>query len=307
MIIGIGPSSFAQEDKSPLQRLVDAGCTVVPNPTGKRLSEPEIIEYLARHKIEGLIAGLEPLNRRVLESARPHLRAVARVGIGITNVDVQACRDLGIAFSYTPDGPTEAVAELTLAALLSLARDLVPMNRELHLGGWPKRIGRSLAELQVLVVGYGRIGGRVASLLTSLGAQVLVCDPFLPKDAACPFPVVSLADGLAMCDVVSLHCGGDKVLLGKDEIANAKPGLMILNSARGELVDESALIAALESGHVSKAWFDTFWKEPYTGRLLGMPQVLLTPHAATYTRRCRSRMENEAVTNLLLGLGIANP
>ena len=258
-----------------------------------------------RERSEALIAGLEPLNRRVLESAKAHLRAVARVGIGITNVDVDACKDLGIAFSYTPDGPTEAVAELTLAALLCLARDLEPMNRELHAGGWPKRIGRSLAELQVLVVGYGRIGRRVASLLASLGAPVSVCDPFLPKDADCPYPLVSLSDGLAACDVVSLHCGGDKVLLGAGEIAKAKPGLIILNSARGELVDEPALVAALESGHVSKAWFDTFWQEPYKGRLLAFPQVLLTPHAATYTRRCRSRMENEAVTNLLRGLAPA--
>lgn len=305
MIIGIGPSSFAQEDKSPLDILVRAGCTVVPNPTGKRLTEPEILDYLARHKVEGLIAGLEPLNRRVLETAKHHLRAVARVGIGITNVDVTACRELGIAFSYTPDGPTEAVAEMTLAAMLCLARDLEPMNRALHAGHWPKQISRSLRELTVLVLGYGRIGRAVAAQLAALGCSLRVCDPFLPPDAPCEFPRVELLAGLAEADAVSLHASGNRSLLGSAEFAAAKPGLMVLNSARGELVDEAALVAALESGQVSKAWFDAFWKEPYAGPLLRFPQVLLTPHTCTYTRRCRLQMESEAALNLLRDLGKA--
>ncbi|MEN9678760.1 MAG: hypothetical protein RIS76_4656, partial [Verrucomicrobiota bacterium] len=148
--VGIGPSTFAQEDQTPLRILQQAGVTVVPNPTGKRLTESEIIHFLQTERLDGLLAGLEPLNRRVLESARATLKAVARVGIGITNVDTAACRDLGIRFSYTPEGPTEAVAEMTLAALLCLARDLVPMDRALHAGRWPKMIGRSLRELTVL-------------------------------------------------------------------------------------------------------------------------------------------------------------
>ena len=127
MRIGIGPSTFAQEDKTPLELLQQAGITVVPNPTGKRLTEPEITQFLVGEKLDGLLAGLEPLNRRVLEAARPTLKAIARVGIGITNVDVAACREFGIGFSFTPDGPTEAVAEMTLAALLTLSRDLLPM------------------------------------------------------------------------------------------------------------------------------------------------------------------------------------
>ncbi len=303
MKIGIGPSTFAQEDKTPLELLQRAGITVVPNPTGKRLTEAEIIAYLTGEKLDGLLAGLEPLNRRVLEAAHPTLKAVARVGIGITNVDVAACRELGIAFSYTPDGPTEAVAEMTLAALLSLARELEPMNRALHAGQWPKQISRSLRELTVLVVGYGRIGRAVAAQLAALGCSLRVCDPFLPADAPCEFPRVELLAGLAEADVVSLHASGDRALLGANEFAAAKPGLIVLNSARGELVDEAALVAALEAGQVGKAWFDAFWKEPYTGPLLRFPQVLLTPHTCTYTRRCRLQMESEAVRNLLRDLG----
>ncbi len=306
MKIGIGPSTFAQEDRTPLELLRHAGVTVVPNPTGKRLTEAETIAYVTGEKLDGLLAGLEPLNRRVLEAARPTLKALARVGIGITNVDVPACREFGIAFSYTPDGPTEAVAEMTLAALLSLARELEPMNRAMHAGLWPKMISRSLKELTVLVLGYGRIGRAVATQLAALGCTIRVCDPFLPPKADCPFPRVDLISGLADADAVTLHASGDRPLLGTAEFAAAKPGLMVLNSARGELVDEEALVAALESGRVGKAWFDAFWQEPYSGPLLRFPQVLLTPHTCTYTRRCRLQMESEAVRNLLRDLGLTS-
>lgn len=304
MRIGIGASTFAQEDQAPLELLRRAGVSVVSNPTGKRLTETEITAFLLGEKLDGLLAGLEPLNRRVLEAARPNLKAVARIGIGITNVDVAACQEFGIQFSFTPDGPTEAVVELTLAALLSLTRELGPMNRALHAGKWPKLISRSLRELTVLIVGHGRIGRAVAAQLAALGSSILVCDPFLAPTAGCEFPLVTLTEGLALADVVSLHASGDQPLLGEAELATAKPGLIVLNSARGELVDEAALVRALESGRVGKAWFDAFWQEPYTGPLLKFEQVLLTPHACTYTRRCRRSMETEAVNNILRDLGM---
>ncbi|MGE3309539.1 MAG: NAD(P)-dependent oxidoreductase [Limisphaerales bacterium] len=302
--IAIGPSSFAEEDPTPLQMLEAAGVDVVPNPFRRRLTEPEILAHLV--DIDGLIAGLEPLNRKVLTSARPRLRVVARVGIGMNNVDQEAARELGILVSNTPDGPTEAVAELTLAALLCLARNLEPSNRALHAGEWPKTIGRSIAELSVLVIGFGRIGRNVAALLARMGARILVCDPFLPQNAStAPFQRVTLHEGLAEADVVTLHASGDQPILGDDEFARARKGLIVLNSARGELVDEEALVRALGSGQVGKAWFDAFWREPYTGPLAAFPQVLMTPHCSTYTRRCRLSMESEAVRNLLRDLGLA--
>lgn len=302
--VGIGASSFAQEDKTPLRLLEEAGITVVGNPLGRRLNESEIATYLTGERLDGLLAGLEPLNRRVLERARPVLKAVARVGIGITNVDVAACQEFGIRFSSTPDAPTEAVAEMTLAALLCLTRDLEPMNRVLHSGGWPKTISRSLKELTILVVGFGRIGRAVATQLAALGCRVLVTDPFLADGSRCPFSRVPLSQGLAEADVISLHANGDRPLLQDAEFEVMKPGAIVLNSARGELIDEAALIRALESGRVGKAWLDAFWEEPYTGPLKTFPQVLLTPHASTYTRHCRLSMETSAVRNLLRDLGL---
>lgn len=299
----IAPSSFAEQDKAPLHILESAGVEVLPNPVGRRWTEDEAVQFLSG--VDGLLAGLEPLNRRVLESARGTLKALARVGIGMANVDQAAAREFGIKVSNTPEGPTAAVAEMTLAALLCLAREIESSNRRFHIGEWPKTIGRSVGELTVLFIGYGRIGRRTAGLISHLGATILVYDPALPQDA----PIdgherVSLEDGLSRADAVTLHASGEKVILGAAELARLKPGAILLNSARGGLIDETALIAALEDGRVGKAWLDAFWKEPYQGRLLQYPQVLLTPHASTYTKRCRLSMETEAAQNLLRDLGV---
>ncbi len=302
--VAIGPSSFASPDRAPLDLLEARGIEVVPNSFGRRLTEEEIIAHLA--DVDGLVAGLEPLNRRVLAGALPRLRAVSRVGIGMTNVDQPAAAELGIKVSNTPDPPARAVAELTLGAMLALARGLVATNEAFHAGQWPKSVSRGLDEATVLIVGFGRIGREVAARLRPFGARILVCDPFAdPASLHVDDRLVALAEGLAAADVVTLHASGERCIIGADELAHMRPGAFLLNSARGGLVDESALLAALDSGRLAGAWFDAFWKEPYTGALLRYPQVLLTPHAGTYTARCRLRMETEAVANLLRDLGVA--
>lgn len=295
--VAIGSSSFAAEDKTPLRMLESAGIEVVPNPFKRRLTEKEIIKHLSG--VDGLIAGLEPLNRHVLSSA-PQLKAIARVGIGMSNVDLEAAKELGIKVSNTPDEPAKAVAEMTLAALLVLCRRLVAANAALHAGNWQKFIGLGLAGTKVLLVGYGRIGRRVGGLLRAFGAEILVADPFLDEHSLnARERYVSLDDGLREAEVVSLHASGTELLLGANEFGKMRDGVILLNSARAELVDEAALIEALECGKVSSAWFDVFWQEPYRGPLLAFDQVLLTPHVGTYTRQCRSSMEVAAVENLL--------
>jgi D-3-phosphoglycerate dehydrogenase len=303
LVVAIGPSSFAEKDPTPLSLLKEAGVEIKPNPFGRRLTEEEIIAHL--EGVDGLIAGLEPLNRKVLSSASPRLQALARVGIGMDNVDSQAARELGIAVSNTPDPPAIAVAELTLSALLSLARQLGPSNNALHRGEWKKIIGKGLVGAQVLIVGYGRIGRRVAHLLRAFGAEILVHDPFLEEGSLnVGENVISLEEGLAVAEVISLHASGKETILGPEEFARMREGVVLLNSARGELVDEDALVAALSTGKVAGAWFDAFWKEPYQGPLASFDQVLLTPHVGTYTEQCRLEMESQAARNLLKDLGL---
>ena len=300
--VAIGPSLFAAQDETPKRMLEEAGVEIVPNPFGRRLTEAEIIRQL--DGVDGLIAGLEPLNRRVLSTA-PQLKAIARVGIGMDNIDFEAVDEFGIRVSNTPEGPTQAVAEMTLTALLALGRGLLPANAALHEGKWRKQVGFGLRGTRILLIGYGRIGRRAGRLLQTLGAEVFITDPFVDKeDVGAGMRKVSLEEGLRTAEVVSLHASGGQCILGPDEFALMRDGVVLLNSARGGLVDKDALIEALDSRKVSSAWFDAFWEEPYQGRLTEYEQVLLTPHLGTYTRQCRLSMEVGAVENLLRDLGI---
>lgn len=303
LVVAIGPSSFAEADNSPRKLLESHGVQVKDNPFGRRLTEDEIINHL--DGVDGLIAGLEPLNEKVLTDARPQLQAVARVGIGMDNVDQAAAQSLGIKVSNTPEPPIRAVAEATLAALLALSRSLIAQNADLHLRKWKKRIGIGLYKTPILLVGYGRIGRRTGELLRAFGARILVCDPHLdPVSLEHNEVFVSLEEGLAQAEIISLHAAGNDCVLGAAEFAAMREGVILLNSARGGLVDEAALIDALDSGKVGGVWFDAFWKEPYEGPLCDYPQALLTPHTATYTLQCRLEMETAAVENLLRDLGL---
>ncbi len=301
--IVIGASTFAVKDRAPLKMLERAGVEIAMNPYGRPLTEAETIECLKG--ADGLIAGQEPLNRKVLASAAPRLKALARVGIGMDNVDQQAARELGIKVSNTPDPPTQAVAELTMAAMLSLVRGLPAYNKALHAGNWIKTIRTGLAGATLLMIGYGRIGRRVGEYARMFGAKLLVCDPLAgPETLANGERLVGLHEGLGQADIVSLHASGAKPILDRAAFDAMRPGTILLNSARGKLIEESALVDALQSGKVGAAWLDVFWGEPYNGEVLKFDQVLASPHAATHTAQCRLGMESEAVRNLLRDLGI---
>lgn len=294
--IVLGPSSFAEIDKTPLNRLLAAGYEIVDNPFKRKLTKTELLELLTSDVV-GIIAGLEPLDREVLE--RSKLRVVSRVGSGISNVDLQAAQELGIAVRSTPNGPTQAVAELTLGALLSLLRMIPLMDQALHRGEWSKKIGTQLEGKTVAIIGFGRIGRRVAELLAPFRVKLIVVDPNLTDSAAADFSRLPLEQALPLADIITLHSSGEECLIGTRAFALMKTGAVILNVARGGLIDEECLVKALEEGKIAGAWIDTFKKEPYTGPLCRFPNVILTPHIGSYTLDCRKQMETEAVDNLL--------
>lgn len=293
----IGPSSFADRNRAPLQKLEELGCQIVNNPFKRKIKEEELLELLNKG-VTGLIAGLETLDRKVLQNS--NLRVISRCGAGMSNVDLEATRELGILVYSTPFGPTRAVAEMTIGCLLTLIRQVPQMDRALHEGRWDKRVGRQLKGMTVLVIGFGRIGQATARLLKVFEVEILVCDPEYGKGEI-PYPLFNLEDALPLADVIVIHASGEECLLTRREFALMKQGVFILNGARGELIDEEALLEALDSGKVAGAWLDTFSLEPYQGAMTRYDQVILTPHVGSYTYEGRLQMELDAVDNLIRG------
>jgi len=295
----IGPSSFGEADDLPLKILSDSGMSVVDNPYKRRLTEIELRDLLTEDKdIIGIIAGLEPLNRGVLQDSS--LKVISRCGSGLSNVDLEAAKDFEIKVFSTPDGPMVAVAELTIGALIALMRSVPLMDRSMRAHEWNKIMGYQLRGKKVAVVGFGLIGQEVSRLLGSLGAEVLAVDPAFGDEVE-GVPIFPLDEVITYVDVITLHASGESVILGEAQFQAMKDGVFVLNSARGELIEESALINALDKGRVAGAWMDAFWKEPYIGPLLDYDQVIVTPHVGSYSREGRIRMETEAVENLLAG------
>lgn len=290
----IGPSTFAELDPTPMIALEKAGFEIVNNPFGRKLQRPELLDLLKG--VTGIIAGLESLDRKVLTASE--LKVISRCGSGMSNVDLGAARELSIEVFSTPDGPTSAVSELTLGALLSLLRKIPVMDRDLHKGKWNKTIGTQLEGKTVAIVGFGRIGRRFSELLAPFDARILIVDPAVDQSNV-DFPVLSLSDALAQADIISFHASGEATILGQDEFNFIKPGAFLLNAARGTQIDEAALIMALKKGKIQGAWLDSFQQEPYSGPLTEYEQVILTPHIGSYSIECRRSMEMESVQNLM--------
>jgi D-3-phosphoglycerate dehydrogenase len=290
MRIAIGASSAPQPAALELLKDFD----VIPNPYGRKLTEDETIGHL--RGAAGLLAGLEPLTERVF-AACPELKAVARIGIGAENVDFGAAARHGIKVSNTPEAPTYAVAEMALAALLTAARQIPFASADVHKGVWKKRMGFSIRGSTILLIGYGRIGRMLESLLAAFNVNVEKYDPLLPD---CK-PLRELLPG---ADAVSLHASGQERVVGAEQLAQMKTGAVLINTARGGLVDEDAVYDALKSGKLGCYFADAFSSEPYAGKLTKLDNAVLTPHISTYTELCRREMETQAARNLMRDLNV---
>jgi D-3-phosphoglycerate dehydrogenase len=299
----ITTSSFGTEGNTALEKIAAAGLKVKLNPYGRRLSEAEAAELLAVPGLVGMIAGVEPLTRNVL-SAASGLKVISRCGIGMDSVDLVAAQEFGISVRNTPDAPAIAVAELTLGLMLAMLRRVAQADRKIRANAWQQIMGNLLAKQTVGVIGYGGIGRRVARLVHAFGAGVVVCDSknIVPEAGV---EVCDLDALLSGSDIVSLHLPYTQEnhhLIDASALGKMKRGSLLLNTARGGLVDEDALVIALQSGHIAGAALDCFGSEPYTGPLAQLEQVLLTAHMGSYAQESRHLMEVEAAENLLQGL-----
>ena len=283
---------FCEHDDRPRRFLEGAGFEVRLNMLGRRLRRDELPQLL--RDAHAVIAGVEPYDAELLATL-PQLQCISRCGVGTDAIDLDAARARGIAVYTTVEDVVEPVAQMTVAMILALARNLPLHVADVRAGQWRKHTGRLLSEWSVGLIGCGRIGRAVAQYLRAFGPRVLVADPVLTSREAPEGTVLcSLERLLAEADLVSVHAGRRReegALLGARELAQMKPGSFLVNTARGHLVDERALQAALERGHLAGAALDVFEEEPYAGPLHRLPNVLCTPHVATLTRASRMAME----------------
>jgi len=288
---------FGAVDPTPRRILAEAGAEVVLNPFERKLAPEELRRLLTETRAEAVVASTEAYDAATLDAA-PALRLIARTGVGLDGVDLEAARARGVAVSWTPDGPSDSVAELTVGLIVTLARRVLEADRALRAGGWRRLTGWLIGERTVGLVGLGRIGSRVARLLRPFGCRVVGVDVDPAAAAAARDLGVEVLPDLpallAASDVVSLHVPltpATRALLDAAALAAMRPGALLVNTARGEVVDEPALLSALDSGRLGGAALDVYAEEPYRGPLAARPDVLLTAHMGSCSDAGRRAME----------------
>jgi D-3-phosphoglycerate dehydrogenase len=288
-----------------VERLAQAPGVTLDHP-GKPSNE-SLAERL-RHA-DGLIVRGTVVDDALLKHAE-RLKVVCRHGVGYDLVDVPALTRRGIALMITPEANAASVAEHALMLMLSLARNVVPVSAAVRRGDWRVRGQSATVELggrSVLVIGFGRIGTRVARLCTAFGMRVMVHDPYIPAGTirGAGYEAIKERDaGLARADFVTIHVpANDKTrgLVDATFLSRMKPGAVFINSARGTLVDEAALEAALRSGHLAAAGLDVLRVEPMVEppSMLALDNLIVTPHVAASTTEGLRRMAWDSAGNVI--------
>jgi len=296
--VAVSTTSFCEYDQTPFKMLDQKGLKYLVNSTGRKLNKYELVE-LAKDAI-GLIAGTETIDRNVI-SQLPNLKVISRCGAGMDNVDLAAAQKNGIKVYNTPDAPTLAVAELTVGIMLDMLRNISHVDRQIRAGQWKKLMGNLISEKKIGIIGYGRIGRKVAALLKSFNCPIAYSDPAIKDDAAGD-DRMALGDLLKWADIISIHVSSAEKIIGAGELDQMKEGSWIVNVSRGGVVDEEALFKNLKTGRLAGAAIDVYEREPYTGPFLDLDNIVLTPHVGSYARESRVEMEKQSVANLLKGL-----
>ncbi len=252
----------------------------------------------------GILTCWARTTRRVMEAALPDLEVVVRYGVGLDNIDVEYATGQGVPVAYVPDYCTIDVAEHTIALLLSLSRKVTRFDRGIRAGVWDIGEGLPLRRLsgQVLgLIGFGRIAREAAARARALGLQVMASSPSLTPERTADTGVeaVPLERMLAESDYLSIHCPSTEATRGMIDagtLAKLKPTACLINTSRGDIVDEEALADAIESGRLAGAALDVRKQEPPTecDRLAGLPQVVHTPHAAFYSAESLQALREQA-------------
>ena len=284
---------------------------IAPN-VEERMEEKDLLEYAG--KFDGTICGDDRYTRRVLEKCTPRLKVVSKWGTGIDSIDQVACQDLGIQVKNTLNAFTLPVADTVMGYILAFARRQPWMDREMKAGKWQKLPGRSLSECTLGVIGLGNIGKAIIRRARGFGMAILgndiqaIAPDFILENKV---EMTSFKDLLQRADFVSMNTDlnpTSRHLMNKEAFACMKSTAVMINSSRGPVVDEKALVAALQSGQIGGAAMDVFEEEPLplTSPLLKMDNVMLAPHNSNSSPAAWERVHWNTIRNLLIGLGISD-
>ena len=299
----VTPTSFGKVDKRIRAELESSVGEIIYNPQKRPLTSSELAGLLPG--CDGYIAGLDQIDRTALESA-DQLKVIARYGVGVDNVDLATARKRNIILCNTPGANTMSVAELTIGLILSLARHIPTASALTRQAEWPRLDGISLEGKYIGLLGFGAIGKQVARRLDNFDCHILAHDLYPDVEFATAYHVelTSLDNLIHQADFLSLHLPltpETQGMVDANFIQQMKRGAYLINTARGELVDEAALAAGISMGQLRGAALDVFRKEP-PGKdhpLLSLPQVIVTPHSGSHTDGAINRMGQAAIQDCL--------
>jgi D-3-phosphoglycerate dehydrogenase len=277
----------------------------------ERLEEDQLLEYAGQ--IDGVICGDDQFSREVIEAFLPRLKVISKWGTGIDSIDKQACEEYGITLGNTPNAFTPAVADSVMGYILGFARQHPWMNQAMKEGIWKKIPGRSLSECTLGVIGVGYIGKAVIQRavpfqMTILGNDIIEIDPVFIQDHR--VEMVPLEELLSRADFVSVNCDLNPTsehLINEKRLELMKPTSVLINTARGPIVDEKALVKALKGSKIAGAALDVFEQEPLPedSPLRDFDYVLLAPHNANSSPQAWENVHWNTIRNLLDGLGFS--
>ena len=254
-----------------------------------------------------IVRSATKVTEELLSDAK-NLKMVARAGIGLDNIDQEACGKRGIKVVNTPGASTNAVAELVLGVMISMMRNVQKAHHQMKNGIWDKKnlVGKEIEGKTLGIVGYGRIGSSLGKKANALGMRIIAYNPPPRQEDKIVTYVDEFDAFLSQADVISIHAPlteDTKNIINKESIAKMKDGVYIINTARGGTVDEDALYEACKSGKLAGAALDVYTSEPYKGRLLELDNVYFTPHLGGSTKEAQMRIGRELISIIKKGLG----
>jgi len=293
----ISSVGFGEASPTSLNRIASLG-NVSNNVEKIRFNDALFLEKIVDQDV--LILGTEKINKEILDRANK-LRLIARIGVGLDNIDLKAAFQKGISICYTPDAPSLSVPEFTLSLILNLIKGISLSDRHMHQHTWHRPMGRMLSFMTIGIVGAGKIGSQVINLVHNLAptTKILFYDTFSEHPYA---EKRELAELFKSSDIVSLHLPLNKQttnLINQGLLQQMRPGSFLINTSRGGIVDESALYFLLKSRYLGGAAVDVFAAEPYKGKLCELENCLLTSHLGSMSQEVRALMEEQITEDIV--------